>query len=90
MIKNFILAIWAVVAVVVFGVILPPLIFDEGFIVYQIIISTLLMTLAAAIIYIKYMDLYQIKDQISSSLDDHISELKENLGISRTLKRHPL
>lgn len=85
MIKNFILAIWTVVAVVVFGVILPPLLFDEGFIVYQIIISTLLMTLSAAIIYIKYMDLYQIKDQISSSLDDHITELKENLEYQERL-----
>ncbi len=85
MIKNFILAIWAVVAVVVLGVILPPLFLGEGFIVYQIIFSTLLMTTAAAVIYIKYMDLFQVKNEISSSLDENISELRENLEYQERL-----
>lgn len=85
MIKNFILAIWTVVAVVVLGVILPPLFLGEGFIVYQIILCTLLMTIAAALIYIKYMDLYQVKNQISSSLDENIRDLRENLDYQERL-----
>lgn len=85
MIKNFIVAIWSVVLVIVLGVILPPLVFKTNYLIYQIIISTLLMTLSASILYIKYMDLYHVKNKISTSLDEHTSELKESLDYQERL-----
>lgn len=85
MIKNFIVAIWSVVIVVVLGIIAPPLIIQDNYLVYQIVVSTVVLTLISAVIYIKYMDLYQAKTDISTSLDENVSEMKQSLEYQERL-----
>lgn len=85
MIKKFILSIWSVVAIILIGVIIPPLLIHENFIVYQIVGSTILLTIFAANEYTKYTELYTMKNQISNTLDENSSELKENLDYQERL-----
>lgn len=77
--KKFIYSIWAVVAIVLIGVILPPLLVKENYIIYQIVGSTILLTLFVANEFTKYNDLIHMNHQISNSLDENSSELKANL-----------
>lgn len=80
MAKNFISAIWAVVGVIVLGIISPALIFKENFVMYQILISTACIGLYAAYMYFRYLELFTANNSISNTLHENTSELEENLA----------
>lgn len=83
--KKFIYTIWSVVGIVLLGVIFPALVIKDNYIVYQIVGTTLLLIIFGANEYFKYMELAKMKNQISSSLDENNSELKENLEYQERL-----
>lgn len=83
--KKFIYTIWSVVGIVLVGVILPALVVERNYIVYQIVGTTLLLTIFGANEYFKYTELSKMKNQISSSLDENNTELRENLDYQERL-----
>lgn len=85
MIKNFISALWAVVGVIILGIIMPPLFFKDNFIIYQILISTLCLSIYAVFMYTRYMVLYRANHFISNTLSENNSELEENLNYQEHL-----
>ena len=80
MIKNFISAVWAVVSVLVLGIILPALLVKENFVIYQVFISSICLALYALLMYFRYLELYNANNSISNTLCENTSELEENLA----------
>lgn len=80
MAKNFISAVWAVVGVILLGIILPALLIKENFVIYQIFISTICLALYAVFMYFRYLELYNANSSISNTLHENTSELEENLS----------
>ncbi len=85
MIKNFIFSIWSAVVIVILGVILPPFLFHEGFLVYQIILSTLLIGVFAVNEHFKYRSLFDEKNKVSESLNENTTVLKNSLDYQERL-----
>lgn len=85
MIKNFIISIWSAVALVIFGVIVPPFIFHENYLVYQILFSTLLISIYTANEHFKYQNLYDEKKVVHESLNENAIILKNSLDYQESL-----
>jgi diguanylate cyclase (GGDEF)-like protein len=72
-------SVMAISVVIILGIIAPHFFLKDNYFIYQILLSSLFLSVISVLIYRKYMKLTQTKDQMSDSLSQNTNELKQSL-----------
>lgn len=79
MYKKFVQLIWSVVLITIIGIVLPPYLFKEDFIIFQVFLTAVFFGMFMFYQSLKMIDLENQNLVIASTLEDSISDIKDNL-----------